>query len=95
MPVPTAGIAEDEDVDALCFVTCLPWLHYEQVTMPVAAPVADNPGFCRGRYEADLRGRLMLPFTLHVNHALMDGAHMAAFFRNLQEELNGVPDSLG
>ena len=84
------GIAEDHDVDALYFVTTLPWLHYEQLSMPVAHPVTDNPRFCWGKYEADIHGRLILPFTLQANHALADGIHIAAFFRSLQEEIDSL-----
>ena len=78
-------ITEDEDADAQYFITTLPWIHYEQILMPVTDPVADNPRFCWGRYEEDFRGRLMMPFTVIVNHALMDGIHISVFFRNLQE----------
>lgn len=58
--------------------------------MPITSPVDDNPRFCWGGYEEDHRGRLMLPFTLNANHALMDGVHAGAFYRRLQEELDKV-----
>lgn len=86
--VAAPGIEEDEDVDALYFVTTLPWIHYEQISMPVTDPVTDNPRFCWGKYEADHRGRLMMPYTLSANHALMDGVHFGRFFGNLQEEID-------
>lgn len=82
------GIEEDEAVDALYFVTTVPWLHYEQVSMPVPCPINDNPSFCWGKWEADYTGRKMMPFSLFVNHALMDGIHIAEFYRILQEELD-------
>lgn len=88
--VASPGIAEEEDADSLFFVSSLPWLHYEQVSMPVSGNAADNPHLCWGRYEEDSRGRLMIPFTLYANHALADGIHFAAFFRILQEELDKV-----
>lgn len=83
-------IEEDVDVDALYFITTVPWISYEQVSMPITSPVDDNPRFCWGRYEENHRGRLMLPFTLNANHALMDGVHAGAFYRRLQEELDKV-----
>ena len=81
-------ITGDEDADAQYFITTLPWVHYEQILMPVTAPVADNPRFCWGKYEEDFRGLLMMPFTVIVNHALMDGIHISALFRNLQQEID-------
>ena len=84
--VSSAGIQEDEDVDALYFVTTIPWVHYEQITMPVALKTPDNPSFCWGRYQEDHRGRLMMPFTVSANHALLDGVHLGAFFREFQAE---------
>ena len=68
----------------------MPWISYEQVGMPITSPVDDNPRFCWGRYEEDHRGRLMLPFTLNANHALMDGVHAGAFYRRRQEEFDKV-----
>lgn len=82
------GIEEDDDADALYFVTTLPWIHYEGISMPVTDPITDNPRFCWGKYEGDFRGRLMMPFTLIVNHALMDGIQIAGFYKKLQEELD-------
>lgn len=81
-------ITEDEDADAQYFITTLPWIHYEQILMPVTDPVTDNPRFCWGKYEEDFRGRLMMPFTVIVNYALMDGIHISTLFRNLQEEID-------
>lgn len=84
------GIDEDEDSDALYFITTLPWFHYEQISMPVTDPVLDNPRLCWGKYEEDFAGRSVLPYSVFVNHALMDGVHLAAFFRNLQEEIDAL-----
>lgn len=82
------SIEEDQDVDALYFVTCLPWLHYTQLIQPTAGGDESNPRISWGRYEADWRGRLMMPVTLMAHHALVDGVHIARFYQNLNDTLS-------
>lgn len=45
------------------------------------------PRISWGRYEADHRGRLMLPVTLLAHHALVDGLQLAKFYQNLDGEI--------
>lgn len=85
------SLDEDDNVDALYFITCLPWLSYDQLSMPSTGEASDNPHFCWGRFEEDFKGRLMMPFTLTVNHALMDGIHISRFFSVLQDEIDSLP----
>jgi len=81
-----ASIEEDADVDALYFVTCLPWLRFRDFTQPTD-PAVSNPHISWGKLEEDWRGRRVLPVNLLAHHALVDGVHIAAFFRNLDEQL--------
>ena len=83
-----ASIEEDADVEALYFITSLPWLHYTQLTQPTAGGDESNPRISWGRFEPDAAGRLMMPVTLLVHHALADGLHVARFYRNIREELD-------
>lgn len=83
-----ASIEEDADVDGLIFITSLPWLRYTQLTQPTAGGDESNPRVSWGRFEADARGRLMMPVTLLVHHALADGRHVAQFYRALEERLS-------
>ena len=81
------SIDEDGDVERLYFVTSLPWLHYTQLIQPTAGGDESNPRISWGRYEADHRGRLMLPVTLLCHQALADGIHIAGFYEKLKEEI--------
>ena len=81
------SIDEDEDVEGLYFVTCVPWLHYSQLIQPTAGGDESNPRISWGRYAPDWRGRLMLPVTLLCHHALVDGRHIAQFYEALNERL--------
>ena len=81
------SIEEDEDVEGLYFVTCLPWLKYTQLIQPTAGGDESNPRISWGRYAADHRGRLMMPVTLLVHHGLADGLHIARFYENIAAQI--------
>ncbi len=83
----SGSIEEDDDVEGLYFVTSLPWLHYTQLIQPTAGGDESNPRISWGRFEADGRGRLMLPVTLLAHHALADGLHVARFFQGLDAQI--------
>ena len=82
-----ASIDEDEDVEGLYFITSLPWLRYTQLIQPTAGGDESNPRISWGKYAADFRGRLMMPVTLLVHHALVDGMHLARFYQALDGEM--------
>ena len=65
-------------------ISCLPWLHYTAF---------DLHGFDEGRYlapvitwgkYADYGGKLQLPLTLQIHHAVADGFHAARFFADVE-----------
>lgn len=86
------SIEEDADVEGMLFASALPWLRYRDFTQPTAGPMDSNPRLSWGRFEPDWRGRLTMPVTLLAHHALVDGAHLAAFYRNLDAELRAIAD---
>ena len=81
------SIEEDADVESMYFISALPWLHYTGMLQPVAGGDESNPRITWGRYEKDAQGRLRLPVTLLVHHALVDGVHIAAFYASLEKLL--------
>ena len=73
------------------FVSSLPWLSYTQIKHPSAGPEDSNPRFSWGRFtEKD--GRVTLPVSLYVNHALADGWHITRFYENLDRELTALAE---
>ena len=84
--VADGSIAEDADVDALYFVTCLPGLRFTDFIQPTD-PAVSNPHISWGRFEPGLQGRWTMPVNLLAHHALVDGVHMTAFFRELEARL--------
>lgn len=84
-----ASIEEEDDVEGLYFITSVPWLHYRDFAQPNPGPEASNPSIAWGKYQADWRGRLMMPVTLSAHHSLVDGINIAAFYQELDKIIQG------
>lgn len=80
-------LEEEEDPLGQLFISTLPWVHYESLETPWPDNRFSNPSITWGRYQAD-GSRVLIPVTVMVHHALCDGIHLAAFYRNLEEELH-------
>ena len=82
------GIDEDaeEALDKL-FISTLPWLHYSALIQPVAGGEESTPRITWGAFAPNAEGRLQMPVTLLVHHALADGSHMAKIYDALRAEL--------
>ncbi len=80
-------LEDDEDSGDLIFVSCLPWLHYTSLIQPVPFPADSNPRLTWGKY-AEENGRVLLPVTVLVHHALIDGRQIADFFEILQSRFD-------
>ena len=80
----THGDLDDgEDALSLLFISTLPWVRYTGLRQPAPSPADSNPRITWGKYAAE-GGRTVMPVTLLVNHALVDGVHMGAFFSALE-----------
>ena len=84
-------LTEDGDVLANFFVSCVPWLYYTQIKEPAAGADDSNPRFAWGKYREE-NGRMMLPVSVFINHALCDGWHVTQFYRNLEHELAALSE---
>ena len=80
-------LTEDGDVRANFSVAGVPWLCYTQIQEPSAGADDSNPRFAWGKYQ-EQNGRMMLPVSLFINHALCDGWHVTQFYCNLEQELS-------
>ena len=84
------SIEEDDDSDSMYFISTLPWLHYTAMIQPVAGGEESNPRITWGKFQEDYCGRKQLPVTLLAHHALVDGIHIAMFYRNLEQEIHKI-----
>lgn len=82
-----ASLEEDDDVEAFCFPTCVPWIRFTSSVHPMRDVLDSNPRICWGKFSEDFRGRLTMPLTLMVNHALVDGMQIGRFFENIEKNI--------
>ena len=76
----SGSIEEEDAVQSMYFISTLPWLHYTQLIQPVACGDESNPRFTWGKYQQNAEGRMMMPLSVLVHHALADGLHIAQFY---------------
>lgn len=84
------GITEDAAVESLYFCSTLPWLHYTSLIQPVACGDDSNPRITWGKYEVSDAGRVMMPMSVLVHHALVDGSHIAQFYDHLKQQIEAL-----
>lgn len=83
----SGSIEEEDDVQSMYFISTLPWLHYTQLVQPVACGEESNPRITWGKYQPDAAGRMMLPLSVLVHHALADGLHIAKFYEAFDRQV--------
>ena len=84
------SIEEEAEVQSMYFISTLPWLHYTQLIQPVACGEESNPRFTWGKYQQDADGRMMMPLSVLVHHALADGLHIAKFYERFDKQIKGI-----
>ena len=71
-------------------VSCLPWVRYKHFDVHVfdegkfLAPVVTW-----GKYE-QVDGKLLMPLTMNIHHAVADGFHLSRFFNEVQELIDSL-----
>jgi chloramphenicol O-acetyltransferase type A len=79
----------DEEVEGTLnklFISTLPWFSFTSMINPTPVPADSNPRITWGKYFEQNK-ELLLPLSVLANHALVDGAHIAAFYTLLDEEI--------
>jgi chloramphenicol O-acetyltransferase type A len=79
---------KQEGKDDLIFLSSLPWISFTSVSNPVKLGYADSiPRIIYGKqFKQDKK--IMMPFSVQVNHCLMDGVHVSKYFYKLTEVLS-------
>jgi chloramphenicol O-acetyltransferase type A len=72
------------DETPLIFASCMPWVAFTQVIQPTPIPADSNPRIVFGKYIRQSE-QVLMPLSLQGNHALIDGWHIAEFFRIFQQ----------
>ncbi len=71
-------------------VSCLPWVRYNSFDIHAFDEWKNlAPTVTWGKYGLE-NGKLMMPLTMNINHAVADGFHLSRFFNEVQELINNL-----
>lgn len=76
--------------DDLMYLSCLPWIDFTSMTNPTRGPDDCIPRISWGRFTDGADGKTTCALTAEVNHAVADGAHLAAAFNATQSALDAL-----
>ncbi len=81
---------EFENRDDLLYFTCIPWFSFTHISHTISINHNDSiPLFAWGKYfEQDSKN--LLPFSVQVNHALVDGSHVGKYLEALEQIMNYI-----
>lgn len=72
-------------------VSCLPWIKYNSLDLHVFdSGTYLAPVITWGKYEDDGSGRVIMPLSMQIHHAVADGFHLSRFFIEVQELCNSL-----
>jgi Chloramphenicol O-acetyltransferase len=81
-------IADEPGRDDLLYVTSIPWISFTNITHPIHMnPVDSIPRISWGKFFEE-GGKIKLPLSVQVHHALVDGMHVGQYFNSLQDILD-------
>lgn len=74
--------------DDLLYTTCIPWISFTNIIHPLHMnPVDSIPRIAWGKYFEE-GGKIKMPISVQLHHALADGIHIGKYFDLLQEILD-------
>ncbi|PKK94048.1 MAG: hypothetical protein CVV61_01495 [Tenericutes bacterium HGW-Tenericutes-6] len=77
-----------EERQDLVYITTFPWATYTQVSHAHNLNKKDAiPKLVWGKFKLDNHRKIM-PFSIEVHHAFIDGYHLGTYINKLQERLN-------
>lgn len=77
--------------DDLAYLSCLPWLDFTALNNALPGPDDCIPRISWGRFTDQSNGRQDVAMAVEVHHALVDGAHLGAYFEAVQKALDAIP----
>lgn len=82
-----------EDVagrDDLIYITCIPWISFTHLSHTISLNKNDSvPRISWGKYFSD-NNKIILPFSVQVHHAFVDGVHVGNYFTKLQDYMDTI-----
>jgi chloramphenicol O-acetyltransferase type A len=76
--------------DDLIYITCIPWISFTHISHTISLNKNDSvPRISWGKYY-NKGEKVVLPFSVQVHHALIDGFHIGKYIEKLQEYLDEI-----
>lgn len=75
------------------FISCLPWLSFTGFTHPYDPIYGYIPIITLGKF-VERGGAVVMPVAVQVHHGVVDGVHVARFYRELEERAACEPSWL-
>ncbi|MGL6107415.1 chloramphenicol acetyltransferase [Romboutsia sp.] len=80
----------DVNQDELIYFSCLPWVSFTSISNEIVMNKEDSiPRISFGKYFND-NGKILLPYSIQVNHMLLDGVHVGKYLEKLQKFINEI-----
>ena len=75
-----------DDTDEWIFLSCLPWINFTAMANPTNGPDDCIPRITWGKIVEQNSG-WMVPVSVQVHHALVDGIHVGKFYKALAQAI--------
>ncbi len=76
--------------DDLVYISCIPWISFTHISHTISFNKNDSvPRISWGKYFKH-DDKILLPFSVQVNHALVDGYHVGKYVDRLQTFLDEI-----
>lgn len=76
--------------DDFVYITCIPWVSFTHVSHTFSLNKNDSvPRLSWGKYFSE-NNKVILPYSVQVNHALVDGVHVGEYFTGLQRHIDNM-----
>ncbi|PSM03479.1 chloramphenicol acetyltransferase, partial [Clostridium botulinum] len=77
-----------ENQDKLIYFSCIPWISFTSISNEIVMNKEDSiPRISFGKYFKQ-GNKVLLPYSVQVNHMLLDGIHVGKYIEKLQNFIN-------
>jgi chloramphenicol O-acetyltransferase type A len=84
------SLNETAGKDNFVYITCIPWVSFTHISHTFSRNKNDSvPRISWGKYFSE-NNNVLLPFSVQVNHALVDGVHVGEYFDKLQKHIDNM-----
>lgn len=89
------SLEDEPGEDNLLFMTAIPWVSFTSFMHPIHLnPIDSVPRLAWGKFF-EQGGRWLMPLSVQVHHALMDGLHVGRYYEKFQSYLDSPELALG